>query len=501
MTSPEPVTTVPGTPPDDAPWRRLDVRMLAIRPLQQLWRAAIPLFVLLVLNRRDDGYQQWIALAAAVAVVLAGMAHWFTTRYRIGRTQVELVTGLLRRRHLAVPRDRIRSVDVTASPLHRLLGVAVVKVGTGRQERSEQSELTLDAVSAEEAVRLRGELLHRPAAVTEAAGAPPEPERVLARLDPRWLRFAPFTLSGLVTAGALVGFVANFANEFRLDLSRVGPLAAAAEQVQNAPAAVAAVVGGLLLLVVISLLSVGGYLLAFWNFTLTRHPGGTLHVQRGLLTTRAVSLEERRLRGAELSEPLLLRTVDGARVSAIATGVSRGELLLPPAPVRAARRVVADVLGPPDPMDVALRAHGPAARRRRHVRALTGVVVLAAALAALEAAGLPSWAWQAALLLLIPAVWLAADRYRSLGHALSGPYLVGRSGSVVRQTFALRRDGIIGWRLHRSFFQRRAGLVTVVATTAGGRTAYVVPDVPEAVGLALADEAVPGLLRPFLVSR
>jgi putative membrane protein len=41
-------------------------------------------------------------------------------------------------------------------------------------------------------------------------------------------------------------------------------------------------------------------------------------------------------------------------------------------------------------------------------------------------------------------------------------------------------------------------LVTVTATTAAGHGAYHVIDVRTADGLALAEQAVPGLLRPFL---
>jgi putative membrane protein len=486
--------------------------MLAIRPLQALFRAAVPLGVILVVNR-NGAAQQVLGLVAAVLVVLAGMAHWFTTRYRIGATQVELVTGLLRRRRLAVPLERIRSVDVTATPLHRLLGVAVVKVGTGSQSAGEHDEVTLDAVSAAEAAQLRSELLHRgdhtapAAAAAPAAGAGPggalaAVETPIARLDLGWLRFAPFTLSGLVTAGAIVGFVANFANEVRPDFGGLGAVRDAADQVARLPLAGVAAVVAVGLVLVVSLLSVGGYLVAFWNFALTRHPGGTLHVVRGLLTTRAVSLEERRLRGVEVSEPLLLRAVHGARTGAIATGLSGGAggaLLLPPAPLAEAHRVAAEVLRDPEPTVAPLHRHGPAARRRRYTRALGFVAVAVAVLyAAHRWAGLPRWPAAVALLLVPVAAALAADRYRNLGHALTRGYLVGRSGSVTRDTFALRREGIIGWRFDQSWFQRRAGLTTVTATTAGGSSAYTVPDVEEGVAVRLADEAVPGLLTPFL---
>jgi putative membrane protein len=64
----------------------------------------------------------------------------------------------------------------------------------------------------------------------------------------------------------------------------------------------------------------------------------------------------------------------------------------------------------------------------------------------------------------------------------------------------LQRGGIIGWNLHQSWFQRRAGLVTLVATTAAGRQAYEILDVPEPVAVALAAETVPGLVGQFLRS-
>jgi putative membrane protein len=62
----------------------------------------------------------------------------------------------------------------------------------------------------------------------------------------------------------------------------------------------------------------------------------------------------------------------------------------------------------------------------------------------------------------------------------------------------LSREGIIGVNLSRSFFQRRAGLVTLTATTAAGEQAYAIPDVTPAEALRVAETAAPGLLAPFL---
>src|ERR1700753_74787 len=102
-----------------------------------------------------------------------------------------------------------------------------------------------------------------------------------------------------------------------------------------------------------------------------------------MLTTRSTTIEERRLRGVELSEPLLLRSVRGARCLAIATGlrVGRGaerggEILLPPAPRAAAVSLAATVIGTDVPSTEDLARHPIAALRRRITRALAATVVL-----------------------------------------------------------------------------------------------------------------------------
>ena len=103
-----------------------------------------------------------------------------------------------------------------------------------------------------------------------------------------------------------------------------------------------------------------------------------------------------------------------------------------------------------------------------------------------------------ALVLLPVAALLAADRYRSLGHAVADASLVARSGSLVRRRSILSAEGIIGWNVERSFFQRRVGLATLTATTAAGQQHYDVQDVELGEALRVAEALVPGLAAPFL---
>lgn len=524
----------------DEGWRRLSARMLLVHPFRELTRY-IPALVGLVVAGRSvgGGDMWWLGPLGVVMVIALSVLRWATTRYRITPEQVQLRTGLLQRKTVATPADRVRSVDVTASPLHRLLGLAKVDIGTGSQRSASGSGsgLTLDSLPTAEAAALRAELLHRALSPTvderagsspsepgglsseavsfegvpfegvpvEAMPAAPDPDIELVRLDPRWVRFAPFTMSGVLAATAILGLGWNLLDQMNVTPSDVGPVRGFVDHMEQTAIWLGILQVMVALAATVTALSIGGYVLSYWGFRLTRHAQGSLHITRGLLTTRATSIEERRLLGVELSEPLLLRAVHAARLSGITTGLeSRGRadggssLLLPPAPLTVARALATQILRDPAPVEVLLTAHGPAARRRRFLRVLLPTFVLVVGAGAAIWSGGSLWLGLGAVLTIPVAVLLAADRYRSLGHALSGGALVTQQGSLGRRRDVLACDGIIGWNLRQTYFQRRAGLATLTATTAAGRQRYDVTDLPLSMAVSLGNRALPGLLGDFL---
>jgi putative membrane protein len=496
---------------EDATWHRLHPRMLLIHPIIEVGRA-LPALIGVFIAGRTQGNNYW-ALGGAALVVGLSLIRWFTTRLRITAESVQLRHGLVRRQTVTAARDRIRTVDVTAHPLHRALGLGRVVIGTGTNDRRGGGHLVLDGLPQPTATALRDELLHRsaaasaPAQPSDAVGtAPPEPVTAsdLARLERRWVGFAPFTLSGVVTGLVIWGFYWRVQGESGLNLARSGPLRAVTRTLQAMPVAteVLVVVGALLAFVAIT--STVGYVLAFWNFRLRRTANGTLEVSRGLLTTRVTSIEPRRLVGVAISEPLPLRLVGAARTMAIATGlrVGRGaerggEVLLPPAPRAVADEVAAAVLPAGVALQSPLQPHGPAALRRRLVRACAAGALVCGFAGALWAVGAPLWVFAAGVVALAASVPLGADRYRSLGHRVVGGALVAGHGSLVRRKAVLNGAAVIGWNVRSSIFQRRAGLVSLTATTAAGRQGYSVVDVDPAEALEVADEITPGLLDQF----
>ncbi|MEU3399227.1 PH domain-containing protein [Streptomyces filamentosus] len=491
-------------------WRRLDPRTLLVTAAVLCGVAAgagVPVAAGLSGGRPLWQAVGWVLAGAALLVACGTAADWIRcrrTRYLIGPERIDLHTGLLLLKHRSLARDRIRSVDLTANPLQRLLGLTKVRIGTGESTGGGESTLELELVTRAEGERLRRELLARPA----ASGADPAHDGALAVLDPRWIRYAPVSFVAPALGGAAAGAVMQVSEWFGAQAEVIDWIGDRFETV-SLPWMIADLV--LLATLAGAVGALGLWVEMWWNFRLEREPGGTLRVRRGLLTSRSVTLEERRLRGVERVEPLGVRLFGAARLDAVATGLTEDDdekhtdlkALLPAAPRAVADRVAAEVLGETaSPTSAPLAAHPRAARGRRLRWALAAVLLPAAVLAVLGALLTPVLLYVAAgwtAVLVPPAVALALDAYRSLGHALSGGHLVTRSGTVRRSTVALRRTGIIGWTVKQSYFQRRAGLLTLTATTAAGEGAYDVPDAGEAQGLDLADRAVPGLLAPFLV--
>lgn len=500
-----------GTGAADAEWRRLDPRTVRVSLLTVAGicvAAGVPTGLAIGASSVFWALVTVLPASAVALVATVGVERLrlHKTRYRVLPDRVELAKGIIVRTRRSISRDRIRTVDLTAAPPARVFGLATVKIDTGEQGGSAASSVALYAVSRNEGDRLRAELLDR--------GRPdgkPGPDGRLATLDPRWVRYAPLSIVTPALGAAAYGGLLQVAEWFGLQsgvvmwavellggLGLVGGIAVAA-----ATGVVIGALGSLALFVEM-----------WWNFRLDREAGGTLRVRRGLLTVRSISLEEERLRGVELVEPLGVRTAGAARVDAVATGLrSRDDedmndrkTLLPAAPRGEADRVAAAVLRETtEPTSAELTPHPLAARGRRIRWALTAAAVPVAALAVcgwlFSSAVLLHLTWISAVVGVPIALALALDAYRNLGHGLSGEYLVARHGSVRRSTVALQRRGVIGLTARQSLFQRRRGLMTITATTAAGSGAYSVHDVDAAEGLAFADEAVPGLFGPLLERR
>ncbi|MEU2042891.1 PH domain-containing protein [Nocardia niwae] len=522
-------------PRAEQPWQRLDKRMLLVHPITEVVKF-IPVLVGSVILGTSSGNHVWSVIPIVLIVGFA-LTRWFTTTYRVGSTHVELRTGLLQRKKLSVPRSRIRSVDIEADLLHRALGLAVLAIGTGQQADSGE-QFKLDALDARVVPPLRTALLAHTADPVERAddrdrlrekpsgdiSAPRTQAREIGHWSSAWVRYAPLSLTGFAIVAPIAGFALQYG------LGEIVFRSDAVHDVEDGGVLALTLAGFALLCTIVFVVSAAAcahYLTTYFGLRV-RDDGKTLQLRHGLFTTRQITLDRARLRGATVNEPLLLRLAGGAELEAIMTGEKPRQKILPQAPRSAVEHTLGHLLAPdevrddalpvrpdarptgagasdphaaPEPGSAPLVAHGPAARRRRYTRTLAPVVLIAAVPACFHLAGehYSLWWWLVPGLLLPVALALAEDRYRGLGHAVlprtatSPTWLITRAGSLDRERDCLEAPGLIGWTVRRTFFQRRAGVATVVAATAAGKKRYAVVDLPVDEAWHIIEAVTPGL--------
>ena len=351
-------------------WQRLSPRMLLVHPVHEVLRQ-IPVLIGSVVLGSATGNPMWAVFGLAL-IVGYGVARWFTTTYRIGPDEVQLRTGVLQRKVLSVPRNRIRSVSdrrAAAASAAGADGVAGQHRSGGQGRRRVRARRGPGRAGATAAVRscwpTRWPRPNRRRAT---------PGRELARWQPSWLRYSPLSFTGLAMIVAAVGLVYQAGAGAALENSRLAESgwmprsASVSSRASPSPRSWCCRLGG----------AVGAAVAGDVRQPGARRDADLLHLEHGLLRKREHTFDMRRLRGGTLRQPLLVRLLGGARLDAVMTGVDgagEASLLLPPCPFD--RRVRADgVDRPADAVSGPVRAHGAAATRRRWTRALALPAVL-----------------------------------------------------------------------------------------------------------------------------
>ncbi|MFD0776293.1 PH domain-containing protein, partial [Streptomonospora algeriensis] len=362
----------PAASPEPEPAYRLSPLTLVTAPANYLRNYLVPVLVAVIAGTYS--FNPWMLGGAAVAVVamlLSGMLTWYTLRYQVGAERLEIHRGLINRSHRSIPLERIRGVDISANLLHRMLGLAVVKIeaaaGGGASEEGK-----LDAVTAQEAERLRHVLLQRraylrsgaEAAAPRAEGAAVESDSSAAAEESQaevyftmpagWYFYSVLSLGYLLTPfvalATLLGFLSQGLGDAMGEQlgDTVYELYQWAAEVTLSLLIAAALVLVLLLLIAMPLFAVVSYAVTHWRFTLRRRDD-TLVTERGLFTRQSVTLEKRRIRGHELVDSPFERMRSAVHLRAIVTGLGQTAtraMLMPIGPRSRIEQVVGQALQP-----------------------------------------------------------------------------------------------------------------------------------------------------------
>ena len=128
-----------GSADAQTPWRRLAVGMLLVEPLRELIRF-IPLLIVLIFAGRAGPFRTTVGIDRHRRGDRAGhrpLPHHPVPDHPDGDRGPR--KGCSPRKHLTVPRDRVRTVDISAHPLQRMLRLVKVQIGTGTSGHRHES--------------------------------------------------------------------------------------------------------------------------------------------------------------------------------------------------------------------------------------------------------------------------------------------------------------------------------------------------------------------------
>ncbi len=441
---------------------------------QQLRQFLLPLVALLFFgSRRQDS--EWpfhlVTLAVILAMAAAALLQYLTYRYRIGDDALTVRSGILERTRREIPFARIHNVVVHQNLLHRLFGVAELRLESAAGDKPEAQMRVLrleQALELERLIRQGGG--RAPAAAEDPQAAPGS---LLELPLPELVRLGLISNRALVVAAAAIGalwqmFPRDVAEDFVRDQGRQVFGYASRLQLDTLP--LVGTVAALLLLVLLSmwLMSIALAIVQYHGFRLSEAER-RLTVERGLLTRLRSSVARRRIQAWTLREGVLHRLFRRRQLRVdIAAGGSQeqdGRALTELAP-----------LATPDACDQLLRhflpgvpwppAQWQAVSMRGWWRLCLPALFVVSAATLLGCREFGAWG-------LLPLLWLpwsafkAHRRVSRMGYSIDPRRVAIRGGWWSRWWRVAELDKLQAVRLDRSPLDHHFGTATLTLDTAG----------------------------------
>ncbi|MFB6113825.1 MAG: PH domain-containing protein [Halodesulfurarchaeum sp.] len=410
-------------------------------------------------------YGVFMAVLFASGVFAYHVVYYRRFEYDLTDSTLDIRSGVLSRRERDIPLGRVQNVDIKRTIVVRVLGLAAINVETAG---GGSTEAQLRYVEYTEAKRLQEEIRRRKRRLERRDSGEPEEEEVpaeeptmLFELDD-WdlirysvLSFDPRVLSILFFA---------VPSGFPVAIPRF-------ETASGTLIFVFTVLGALLAGVGIWLTSALARFVRFYGFTLHR-VDDELRYERGLLQRYDGSIPLGKIQTLAIEENVLMRHFDLASLSIETAGYAPGstpsggsEAAVP----LANREQLVELARSIEPFDDPdLTQPVPRARRRYAIRyALVGAVVVG--LGVLVDRFLIAIPWYLLFVVFLGVPVAARKKWIHRGYALPEGYVVTRNG-FWRRTTRIVPDFRIQTVIERqTVFQRRWGLGSVIADTAGAQ--------------------------------
>lgn len=462
-------------------------------------------------SRSGEWGWQAVAMVLFIPYTLVAIGRALSYRYRLDDDELVIRSGVLSRSVRHLPYTRIHNIDAVQNVLHRMLGVAAVRIETGG---GGEPEASIQVLSLEAFQELRRHVLarRRPAGVEEAPEEAPLDADVVLRLSPREIMLSGFIHNrAAIVIGAGLGLLWEFGiaeslmeGVFGQDIPGRGiarelMMALAGQGEMPILTVIYGLLGLLVILLLLRVISMFWALVTLNGYTLVQQKED-LRAEFGLLTRITATTPLKRIQTLTVRHGPTHRAFDRVSVrvqtagDVAATGeqASRREALAPILPSGDVQPLIDRVLPGTDLSQVEWQpSHPRGVRRAFVVNAVFGIALTCWLILFI------GWWWFAMLPLILGWAFGYARMYvRHLGWGTAGGAVFFRSGWLWRNLTIVRFARVQAVSMAESPFDRRHGMARVFVDTFGASAASHSVDIPyvpreAAVGLVtlLATEA------------
>lgn len=461
----------------------------------------VPAVALLFTARTTEAGWELVAALLVVPFALIAVVRALVFRYRIDEDELVIRSGVIFRSVRHVPYRRIHNIDAVQNVIHRLLGVAEVRIETGG---GSEPEAAIQVLSMEAFRELREHVLARrapaaafaPATEGEAVSqAPPtEDSAVILQLSPRELMLAGLIQNrAAIVVAAAFGLIYEFGlaeslveRVFGRDMPGRGVARQLVRVVLQGQVPIRAILLGIgaiiAVLVLLRLLSMLWTLVMLHGYTLVRH-GTDLRAEYGLLTRVTTTTPLKRVQTLTIVEGLLHRRFGRVMVRVQTAGSPAGNAegettrrvaIAPILPRAKVQQFVDAVLPGTSVEHVEWQPPHPRAFRRAFV--VTSVMLM------LLTSWLGIWLrWRWFFLVPVLLAWAAFSARKYVANLWWGTTtnaVLFRSGWLRRYMTVVQFPRVQAVSLVESPFDRRHGMASLHVDTFGATGAVHSVDIP-----------------------
>ncbi|MFK7770108.1 MAG: PH domain-containing protein [Mariniblastus sp.] len=452
-----------------------------------------------------------ISAVIFVPAIIVSVFRYFTLRYSIQGDKLVVNEGLVFKKNRTVPVKRIQNIDFVQNPLHRLVGVAEVRVETASGTKPEatlrvismaQMESLRSAVFGLQARAPNADLAEMENAQSEngvaqstslfdqtdeaSVGAPstyrsrdmsgsaiPEDKTIL-EIPISWLLKAGLASNrGMIMVGVAAGFYFQFSPQSRYDFQWIRGLIPADTSVGLIVGA--SIVGLIVLFILLRLFGIGWYVLRFFGYKLVSH-GDDLRISCGLFTKVSATVPRKRVQFISVHRNLLMRfmgltsirieTAGGAgknQENATETVSKRWFVpVIPEEKLPELLSVLRPELGSWDESTFEFKSLSPKAKKRLCRLAFIQAILFSVVGLLISR----YWGWALGIAALPLLIMWAIKKSKSMRYARTENGVVYRSGVLNRKTSITFFEKIQTLRVDQSPFDRRWNMARLSVDTA-----------------------------------